>query len=381
MREASYREAFELPEGEAYLNCAYLAPQLAVVREAASEALALRATPWRITPGTFFAQAERARELFARLVSGNPEGVALIGAASYGIAVAAGNAEVRPGERVVVLEEQFPSNYYPWLDLVRRREATLHVVGRPEDGDWTEAILGALTPDTAVVAVPNCHWTDGSLVDLVRVGTRAREVGALFVVDATQSLGAMPLDVSEVEPDFLVAAGYKWLLGPYGNGFMYVGERYREGRPLEGNWISRSGSEDFSRLTDYTDEFQPGARRFDAGGRGASVLLPMGNAALEWILSEGVKNIASGIENLTDLVAQRAEQRGFGVAPKRLRARHMLGLKLGLAPPEDLVRRLAEERVYVSVRGSSIRVSPHLYNDERDVERLFTALDGVLPGD
>lgn len=378
MSDGSCRELFDLPEGVSYLNCAYLAPQLVAVREAAGEALGIRSEPWEMAPESFFTEAERSRRLFARLVGGDADGVALVNAASYGVAVAARNTDVQAGQRVVVLEEQFPSNYYPWLDLTRWRGAELFVVKRLQDGDWTAAVLEAITEETAVVAVPNCHWTDGSLVDLAAVGARAREVGAALVVDATQSLGAMALDVAEVRPDFLIAAGYKWLLGPYGNGFLYVGEHYRDGEPLEGNWISRAGSEDFSRLTDYTDGFQPGARRYDAGGRGASILLPMGNAGLEWILSEGVDVISSGIGRLTDLATDMARQRGYGVAPKGLRARHMLGLKPGAGIPSGLTKRLASEGVHVSVRGSSIRVSPHLYNDEGDIRRLFSVLDDVL---
>lgn len=376
----SYRDFFELPGGVAYLNCAYLAPQLVAVREAAEGALALRSKPWELGPESFFTEAERGRRLFARLVGGGADGVALINATSYGVAVAARNVAVERAQRVVVLEEQFPSNYYPWLDLTREKDAELFVVARPENGDWTPAVLEAITDRTAVVAVPNCHWTDGSVVDLVAVSARAREVGAALVVDATQSLGAMSLDVAEVGPDFLVAAGYKWLLGPYGNGFLYVGERYRDGAPLEGNWVNRAGSEDFSRLTDYTDGFQPGARRYDAGGRGASMLLPMGNAALEWILSEGVDEISSGIKGITDLVAELALDRGYGVTPKSLRANHMLGLKLGSGIPSDLTKRLAARGVHVSVRGSSVRVSPHLYNDVGDIEKLFSVLDDVLSG-
>src|SRR5581483_5991752 len=115
---------------------------------------------------------------------------------------------------------------------------------------------------TAVVTVSNCHWTDGSLIDLYRVGERARQVGAAFVVDASQSLGAYPVDVARAQPDFLVTVGYKWLMGPYGLSYLYVAPRWRErGVPIEESWLTRAGSEDFARLVDYTESYRDGARR------------------------------------------------------------------------------------------------------------------------
>jgi selenocysteine lyase/cysteine desulfurase len=239
-------------------------------------------------------------------------------------------------------------------------------------------VLGEIDGGTAVVAVPNSHWTDGSLLDLSRIGAAAREAGAALVVDGIQSLGAHPFDVAEVRPDFLVASSYKWLLGPYSVGFLYAGEGYREGMPLEHNWINRRGSEDFSGLVHYEDAFQPGARRYDVGERSNFALLPMAAEALRQILDWGVDNVSETIGALTDSVEEKAEERGIASIPKERRARHMIGLRLGPEAPPDLAARLAAQNVFVSVRGESVRVSPHLYNTEADAERLFAALDGAL---
>ena len=199
-----------------------------------------------------------------------------------------------------------------------------------------------------------------------------------LVVDATQSLGAQPLDVSEVRPDFLISAAYKWLLGPYSLGFMYVSEAYRGGTPIEHNWLNRESSEDFAGLVDYRDNFQPGARRYDVGERSNPVLLPMAIVALRQVLDWGVGAISESIGKLTDLVEKEAEKRGIEAIPKERRGRHMIGLGLGPDAPRDLAARLAGENVFVSVRGRSLRVSPHLYNNERDLERLFDSLDRHL---
>jgi selenocysteine lyase/cysteine desulfurase len=372
------RGLFEVPEDVAYLNCAYMSPQMRTVREAGERALARRSRPWEIGPEDFFEESEEARNLFARLVGGDAEGVALIPAVSYGMAVAAKNVPVGEGQSIVVLADQFPSNVYPWRELAKKRNARLVTVPRPADHDWTTAVLEYVDESVAVVAAPNCHWTDGSLVDLVRVGERAREVGAALVVDGIQSVGARPMDVRAARPDFLVVSSYKWLLGPYGVGFVWVGERFRGGEPVEHNWINRSGSRDFARLVDYRDDFAPGARRYDSGERSNFILLPMAVAALNQILDWSVENIEETLRELTGFVEEGAAKRDIEAIPEKRRAAHMIGLKLPTGAPHDLAARLAQENVYVSVRGESLRVAPHLHNDERDVERLFKALERIL---
>ena len=374
MNLGDQRELFEIPEEVAYLNCAYMSPQLRSARVVGERAVARKSRPWEITFSDFFEDAEKSRALFARLVGGEPDGVALVPSVSYGIGVAAANVPVREGERILILEDQFPSNVYPWRELAKRTGARLVIVPRPDDHDWTSVVLDLLDEDAAIVAVPNCHWTDGSLLDLGRLGEGTRRVGAALVVDGIQSLGAHPFDVREVRPDFLVASAYKWLLGPYGIGFLYAGERWREGTPIEHNWINRRGSEDFSRLVGYQDAFQPGARRYDVGERSNFALLPMANEALRRILDWGVDNVSETIGELTGLIEREAKDRGIEAIPAERRARHIVGLKLGSAVAGDLAARLAGENVFVSVRGESVRVSPHLYNTERDVERLFAAL-------
>ena len=377
MKLGSKRDLFEIPDDIVYLNCAYMSPQLRPAREVGEKAVSRKSRPWEITPDDFFEDAEEIRALFARLVGGDADGVAIIPSVSYGISIAAANVPVREGEKIIILEDQFPSNVYAWGGLAEQSGARLVTLPRPEDLDWTRALLEEIDTDTAVVAIPNCHWTDGSLVDLASVGESVREAGAALVVDAIQSLGAHPFDVSEVRPDFLVAASYKWLLGPYGVGYMYVGEEYREGKPIEHNWINRRGSQDFSGLVDYQGAFQPGARRYDVGERSNFALLPMAAEALRQLIDWGVENVSETIGTLTDLVEERAGALGIVTIPKERRARHMIGLMLGPDAPDDLATRLTTHNVYVSVRGPSVRVSPHLYNTESDVYRLFDVLERV----
>lgn len=372
------RHLFEIPDDVAYLNCGYMAPLMRSVTEAGIAGVTQKARPWTITSRDFFDSSEQARALFARLVSAQPGDVALIPAASYGVSVAARNVRFAKGQRVVLLADQFPSHVYSWRDLVARRGGEIVTVERPEAGDLTAAVLAAIDERAAVVALPHCRWTDGALVDLERVGARCRAVGAALVVDATQSLGALPFDVRKVQPDFLIGAAYKWLLGPYSIGFLYAAPTWHEGEPLEHGWITRAGSENFAGLTRYRDDFQPGARRFDVGERSNFALVPMASAALRQILDWGVEAIAETLTRRTGEIAQRAAALGLSALPLGERAGHYLGLQFADGVPAGLPDALAREHVYVSVRGSSVRVTPHLYNSDADVERLFEALSRVL---
>ncbi len=376
----SQRHLFDIPDGVTYLNCAYMSPSLRSVTDAGVAAIRRLEHPWEIVVDDFFEPVERLRRLFATVlgVDGDADGVAVVPAVSYGVGVAAANLSLTAGDEVVVLAEQFPSHVYPWRHLAVERGVRIRTVERRAGRNWTEGVVESISPRTAVVAVPQVHWTDGSVVDLVAVGAAAREVGAALVVDVTQSLGAMPFDATAVRPDFVAAAGYKWLLGPYSLAYLWVAPRWRSGVPLEHGWIVREGAEDFSRLVDYTDRLAAGARRYDVGERSNFVLVPMAIAALDQIVSWGVSDIAGTLADTTARIGECAAQRGLDPTPPDERGPHMIGVRVPGGLPPGLAGALAERGVYVSVRGDSIRVSPHLYNDEADVARLFAALDDVL---
>ena len=369
------RHLFDIPDDVAYLNCAYMSPLMHSVREAGRAGLDRKVRPWTLSSEEFFSESEQVRALFAGLIGARADDIAIVPSASYGIAVAARNLPVEAGGRLVILAEQFPSNVYAWRALAAERGAALVTVARPDDGDWTGAVLAAIDERTCVAALPHSHWIDGALVDLAAVGARCREVGAALVVDATQSLGALAFDVSAVKPDFLVAATYKWLLGPYSLGFLYAAPAHQAGRPLEHNWIVREGAEDFAGLIDYRDAFQPGARRYDMGERSNFVLLPMAAAALRQLHDWGVGEIASSLRALTRRIAQRTAALGAQTLPEERRAGHYLGLRFAGGMPANLTDALAREQVYVSVRGDSMRVTPHLYNSEADIDRLVSVLE------
>ena len=333
--------------------------------------MARKSSPWQVEPHHFFDESEVARDLFASLIGADADGVAIIPSVSYGVGIAAANLGLRREDRVLVLEEQFPSNYYPWKAAADRTGAEIVIVTRPGDLDWTTAILDALDERTAVVAVANGHWTDGSIVDLAAVRVATSAVDAALVVDATQSVGAHPLSVADVEPDYLVTSAYKWLLGPYSFGFLYAAPHRRQGVPLEFNWMTRDGAEDFGGLVNYHDGFQRGARRYDVGERSNFALTPMVVAALTQIREWTVAEIARYGSELTAIAESHADRLGLLSIPAKQRVSCLMGVRFPEGVPPGLAGELADEGVYVSVRGDSIRISAHVFNTAADIDRLF----------
>jgi len=177
-----------------------------------------------------------------------------------------------------------------------------------------------------------------------------------------------------MKPSFLVTATYKWLLGPYSFGFLYVRPDLQNKIPLEHNWINRKNSEDFGGLVNYRDEFQTGARRFDVGERSNFALMPMVVAALRQIHEWGVPQIQASLSVLTGKLASGALELGLNVAPAEKRAGHLLGIRFPKGLPDGILQSLAEKNIFVSLRGDAMRISPHLYNDERDISRLLSIL-------
>jgi selenocysteine lyase/cysteine desulfurase len=371
----SQRQLFDIPETVTYLNCANMSPQLRTVTAAGVAAVHHKAAPWTLRSEEWFAPAERLRALFAAVINADADGIALVPSVSYGIALAAANLEVRRGQSIVLLEGEFPSNVYAWQELARCHGAVIRTVRREATGTWTDSVLDAIRCDTAVVSVPNCHWTDGRLVDLARVAPAARSAGAALVVDASQSAGAYPLDVAVIQPDFLVTVGYKWLLGPYGLGYLYAAPRWRtDGAPLEHSWLTRAGAEDFTRLTEYSDTYRDGARRFDMGEFPQFVLSAMAVAALEQVLAWSVDRIHVTTAALTLLAEQGAAESGVTAVSHRDRVGHVIGIRPRAGVRTSLLAALSGENIYVSIRDRAIRVAPHVYNTEADILRLLAVL-------
>lgn len=366
------RALFDIAEGTAYLDCAKMSPLSRAAIEAGRRGLERKAHPWDIRAEHFFDESERVRALFARLIGAAADDVAIVPSASYGLATAMANVPVAAGQKIVTLAEDFPSGILASRALAERAEARIVTVARPGEGDWTAAVLDAVDGGTALVVAPHTHWVCGTRIDVEAIARRCRSVGAALVLDTTQSTGALPLDLAAVDPDYLVATSYKWLLGPYSLGFLYVAPRHQQGRPIEEAWIVRRNAEDFRRIADYETRFAAGARRFDMGERANFALLPVAAAAIGQLLDWGVDSISETLGAMTATIEARLSERD--VSGRTGRAPHFLSVRFPGGLPEGIEERLADADVHVSLRGEWMRITPHLYNDEADAERLFEAL-------
>ncbi|MFM9837115.1 MAG: aminotransferase class V-fold PLP-dependent enzyme [Cyclobacteriaceae bacterium] len=377
------RSKFSLPKESTYLNCAYMSPMLRSVEKAGVEGIKKKRNPFLISPEDFFTDTEKLRTEFSKLINiSDKKRIALVPSVSYGMANVTHNVKIERGQNVIVATEQFPSNYYPWHKLCTENGGELKTISPPTSLEgrgkvWNERILNAIDAKTKVVALGHVHWADGTLFQLTEIRKRTREVGALLVIDGTQSVGALPFDASVIQPDALVCGGYKWLMGPYSLGYAYYGEYFDQGKPLEENWINRLHSEDFTSLVIYQNDYQPGAQRYEVGERSNFILVPMGIAALKQINLWKPKNIQEYCAKISNEAIGALREEEFWIEEETHRGRHLFGVRLpGHIDFQKVKLRLKKNKVSVSFRGDAIRVSPNVYNTEAEMMKLAKVLIG-----
>lgn len=376
-----YRAEFDIPRDTCYLNASYMTPQPGAVLEATIRGAEQRAQPWQITPADFFTEVEALRAAFARQVGCSPDNIAIVPSAGYGVSCAANNLPLREGGLVLALEEQFPSNYYAWRRKALAVNAEFCVVSKEAGQSWAEALLEAIRihgDNIDVATLEGHHWASAEFVDLKAVIPALREVGAGVVLDLTQSIGAYPTDIKQLAPDFMVTSGYKWQFCPYGVGFLYVDDQYFDGVPIEEAWMDREGAEDFSQLADFTDAYQPGARRFDMSEKSSFSNIAGAVAALQKLDEWGIPTIAKTLAATNERLAEILSGHGFETMAADLRAPHFQGARLPATDPRLLASRLVESKVFASVRGDYLRVAPHLYTDDVDLARFDEVLGMAL---
>ncbi len=370
------KHLFDIPEGVTYLNCASQTPLLRASVDAGAIGVARKAHPWEPVRENTAREAQEARALFAGLIGATADDIALVPATSYGMAVAAANLDISPTQEILILHEQFPSNYYAWHQLAERCGARLTTTPRPADGNWTAAVLERIGPDTGIVSLPPCHWTDGSSLDLEAIGAECRSRGAAFVIDATQFVGAAPFDIAAVQPDFMVCSAYKWLLCPYTLAFLYAAPHRQNGRPVEFHAGARQAvTGGVEQGGGYAMDFVDSAHRYDMGQRNNLINLPMAVAALRQLQEWTPQGIATALEPLTAHAAEKAAERGLSVPPAAHRVAHFIGMRGSEPPAPDLAERCAAEGVHFSLRSDAIRISPYLFTSQADIDRFFTVLD------
>ncbi len=372
------KSRFNLDPEIVYLNMGYMSPSLKAVTEAGIEGVRKKEKPYLISPDDFFKNTKRVKHLFSKIID-NPleERIAMIPSVSYGMANVVRNIPIKSKGNIILVKDQFPSNFYPWSYLAKSANLHMQVIGRPQGlfsnvDEWNYRILSAITESTVAVAISQTHWADGSLFDLKAIGKKAKRCGARFIVDGTQSVGALPISVSELQIDALICAGYKWLLGPYSIGMAYYGPEFDQGIPIEENWINRVGSENFGGLVNYQEAYKMYANRFSVGESSNFVLLPMMITALLQILDWTPSAIQEYCRGIGTSFFEELERIGFYFEPEANRVGHLFAVHLdpNIIDKSKLIAELKRQQVYVSFRGDYLRISPYVYNSEPDLLQL-----------
>ena len=381
---ASQRELFEMPRHICYLNAASYSPLPLRTQEAARAAVARKATPWTLDAGFANAQYERTRAAAARLINADAADVALVSSVSYGVATAAKIISIPRGARVIVLENDHSSPVLEWRTRATAQGFTVETVSQPDDGDWTSAILAIIdrrgAPPVGLASISSVHWSDGGLIDVDAVRAALKRQGALFLIDATQSVGALAIDVRRLDPDFVLFPTYKWLLGPYGRAFMYIAKRHQGGIPLEQTAYARRDVRAENAVYFADLRYVADARRFDMGERDHFISMEMAAIGMEMVAEWGTTSISQRLSMLTERIAQDIRGLAVSVPDRALRAPHILSLGFKGGMPAGLIEGLASENIYVAPRHGRMRISPHVYNDEIDADRFVAALTRRLKG-
>jgi len=357
-----------------YLNCAYHGPFPRATVERIRQAIELKCNPVRMESHHFFDVTESVRKRLANLVGADPSEIALTNSATQGIGIVATGLGLKAGDEVVIASNNFPSNLFTWLHL-RRLDVGVKVV-RPVDGYLrVEDVAAAFTPRTRILALDWVSYTTGVRIDLAALGELAHRHGSLFVVDGTQGVGALELNTHQLPVDVLTVAAYKWLLGPYSTGFVYLSPEVQDRLDLPVvNWLTVEGSEEFDSLP--TDQFTlpRTAEVFDVPATANFLNLYALDASLEFVQRAGVRTVNEHCTRLLDRLADGVRRRRLRLSAAAAPERRSTILCFQAESPEatrHLFDRLSAQHVAVSLRHGMIRVSPYLYNNEADIDGLL----------
>jgi selenocysteine lyase/cysteine desulfurase len=379
----SQRAHFDIPSDVTFLNAASWSPLPRATQEAAQAAVLRKGQPWKLAPDFPEKQHERARKAAAALIGAEANDVALVSSVGYGVATAGKILEIRRGSRVLVLENDHTSPVLEWIGRADAQGFTVDTVAQPADGDWTSAVLAAIdrpgAPPVSLASISSIHWSDGGLIDMDRIKEALRRHGAALLVDATHSVGVIATDVKALDPDFLIFPTYKWVLGPYGRAFVYVAKRHHDGTPLEQTAFGRRNVKAENPVYFADTRYLPDARRYDMGERDHFISMEMAAMGMEMLAAWGAAAVVERLSALTRRIAEGlAGVNNVQIPDERFRAPHILSLGFTGGMPPDLMKTLAGQQIYVAPRLGRMRISPHVYNDEADVDRFVATMKQAL---
>ena len=369
-----YRTQFADFGGTTYLNCAYqgVFPLTAAAR--AHEAIELKCHPERMDPAEYFDLPKRVRNHLAGIIGSDESEIALTSGATQGIGVVAAGLHLGPGDEVIVAGSNFPSNLFTWLHM-RRRGVRVRVLRNGAGPLRADDVARAFTSNTKLLALDWVNYSTGRRIDLAALGELAHQRGALFVVDGTQGVGALELNVRELPVDVLAVAAYKWLLGPYGTGFVYVRDELLDRLDLTVvNWLSVDGAHDFDALPVENFVLPGAARIFDVPETANFLNLSALEASLEFVRGVGAGAVTQHCMDLLDFAAEGLKSRGYRVSNDDRPELPSPILAFQCASDETtdrLYESLKTHHVEVSLRHHRVRISPYLYNNKEDINRLL----------
>jgi len=332
---------------------------------------------WRGDPSTWRPRIEALRTLAACFFDGDADSVALVPSAAHAISIAAANLPLQAGDGVLLLDDEFPSNVMPWRQRCLDVGAQLVFAKRTPGSDWTRAILDALdsTPRITVLALSQVHWIDGTRVDLDRIAPAAQAQGARLVLDLSQSLGALRVDLAAWQPDFVASVGYKWLLGGYGLAYLWAAPRWRQhGRPLEHGWMARDGDALWQAGREGVAPLLAGGRRFDADGICDAARLAAAQAGLEQVLAWSREGLEEALCARVDLLSSALRAEGLAAWLPPGACAHFCGLRLPARAAEAIMAGLRADGVAATWRHGHLRIAPHLHVHARRLAALAPRL-------
>jgi len=374
------KDLFNLDSEATYLNCAYKAPMLKEAEKDAIKALLTERNPFKLKANNYFEITDEIRKEFSTIIGAQPNEIAILPSTSYGFANVFNNIKLNR-KNALTIENEFPSGYFAIKKWCNKNKAELKVINRDNLSaeDWNKKIIDAINYDTNLVMMSSIHWMNGTKFDLKEIGLKCREVGAYFIVDGTQSVGASSMNVKELHIDALICAGYKWLFGPYSMALGYFSDKFKNGIPIEESWMNRSNAADFSNLTDYDINYKSMAGRYNVGQTTNFILSPIMLTGLRQINKWGVRNIENYCNQLAKSLLKKLNPLNFSFETKKYFNSHLFSLGLPKEiNPLKLKNRLDNENIYVSLRGTYIRVSINVFNNEEDIEKLVSVIKKEL---
>jgi cysteine desulfurase/selenocysteine lyase len=370
-------EWFEF-EDAVYLNLANQAPMPKESVRAAQAAIEWKKFPQRMPDSVYFGLPNNIRASIAKLIGGRPEEVAITAGASGGLAAVANGFNWRPDDEVILGRGEFPAHFATWKPLDAQGRLHVKIIRPREKFITAEDFIGAMGPKTRLVSASLVRFDDGSLLDAGRVAQACRTLGAMLLLDVSQAAGAMPIDVAQLGADFLVCAGYKWLLSPYGTGFFWArSERIEEMELGPFYWTALEGADKFHSLSMEELRLVPGARRWDSPETASFFNLSAMNASLEFVLRAGPETVLEHNRKLMGMMYERLPRdRCVATSPPEPERRGPYACFAARSAEKTaaLYERLRKENVFVSLREGNLRVSPHLYNTERDIDKLIATV-------